>query len=75
MRKWFITVVSGLLLVSACQQGSPYRSQLAEAERLIELHLDSACQLLDSIPLSGLQDKERALYHLLTTEAKLPSNY
>ena len=70
MRKWFFTVVSSLLLVSACQQGSPYRSQLAEAERLIELHLDSACQLLDSIPLSGLQEgKERALYHLLTTEA------
>lgn len=69
MKKWLFFVVSSLLLVSACQSGSPYRSRLAEAERLMDLHFDSACHLLDSIPIAKLQEGwERALYHLLVTE-------
>lgn len=48
---------------------SPYRKQLVALEELSETHPDSTLRMLETIPVSELNEgEERAMYYLLTTK-------
>ena len=72
MRKRTIALIAILTaLLAACTEKTDYNTLLVRADSLMNLHPDSALNILESISTESLKTKaDRAYYALLLTQAR-----
>lgn len=71
MKLTYLLIPTLLLILSACEAGSPIRQTLQHADMIMESHPDSALEIIEAIDTQSLSRDDLPYYALLLTQAQV----